>query len=147
MNSNLWTVLVIIFCLGCGGEAKVDKETGEEKASKLRMMKLKQASAPEKDESKETFYGHDGQIWGVAWNPDGTRLASAGQDGIVNVWDAATGEVVKSMKGHSDAVWGVSWSADGKLLASASQDHSVKVWDIAAGKARHTHAFALPAPT
>jgi WD40 repeat protein len=35
-----------------------------------------------------TYQGHTGEIYAVAWSPDGTRIASGGQDGIVQVWQA-----------------------------------------------------------
>ena len=38
--------------------------------------------------------GHVGGVPGVCFNPDGSRLASAGKDRTVRVWEAATGHVV-----------------------------------------------------
>src|SRR5262245_16725251 len=39
-------------------------------------------------------FRHGGPITGLAWSADGKVLASAGQDGAVRVWDAATGKPV-----------------------------------------------------
>jgi WD40 repeat protein len=70
----------------------------------------------------------------VVFSPDGKRLASAGADERVKVWDAQTGQETLSLKGHTRCVNSVSFSPDGKRLASASFDQTVKVWDAGMGQ-------------
>jgi hypothetical protein len=67
----------------------------------------------------------------VAYSPDGRRLASAGYDRTVKVWDAATGQNLLTLKGHTGEVSDVAYSPDGRRLASASRDGTVKMWDAA----------------
>jgi WD40 repeat protein/tRNA A-37 threonylcarbamoyl transferase component Bud32 len=77
---------------------------------------------------------HGPDIWSVAFSPDGTRLASAGSNGTVKVWNAATGQALQTLRGHAGEVWSVAYNPDGMQLASAGQDGTVKLWDAASGK-------------
>jgi WD40 repeat protein/tRNA A-37 threonylcarbamoyl transferase component Bud32 len=72
--------------------------------------------------------------WGVAFSPDGQQLATAGEDGVVRIRQASTGEVIQSLHGHTERVWDVAFSPDGSLLATAGADRKVRVWDVVAGR-------------
>ena len=69
----------------------------------------------------------------VAISPDRHRLAWAGGDNTVKVWEAATGKVV-TLKGHKGRVESVAYSPDGTRLASACDNGAVKVWDAVTGQ-------------
>jgi len=73
-------------------------------------------------------------VQSVAFQPDGKRIAVAGDDGLV-VWDVAERKPWKSLDGHEGAVTSVAYAPDGSLLASASFDRTVRVWDAATGGA------------
>ncbi|MCI0456777.1 MAG: protein kinase, partial [Gemmataceae bacterium] len=81
-----------------------------------------------------TLKGHTGNVWSVAFSPDGKRLASASSDKSVKVWEAQTGQELFSLQGHTDRVWSVAFNRDGKRLASASGDKTVKVWNAQTGQ-------------
>jgi WD40 repeat protein len=72
------------------------------------------------------------EVNGVAFSPDGERLASAGGDGTVKVWKSRTGEVVLEFQAHDTSAVSVAFHPDGKHLASAGVDGWVKVWDLTA---------------
>jgi eukaryotic-like serine/threonine-protein kinase len=73
-------------------------------------------------------------LLGVTFSPDGSRLASADSDFMVQVWDVATGRNTMTLKGHNGTVTGVSFSHDGSRIASAGADRSVRIWDATTGR-------------
>jgi WD40 repeat protein/DNA-binding SARP family transcriptional activator len=87
------------------------------------------------------------QAPGVAFSPDGTRLASMGVDGTAKVWDASTGQELLTLPGEpGDSGLVVAFSPDGKLLATFSTT-KVVVWDAASGQKLFTLAGKSIGPT
>jgi len=64
----------------------------------------------------------------VTWSPDGKRIASAGDDSTVQVWNASNGSYLFSYTHHNGSVMCVAWSPDGMRIASAGDDSTVQVW-------------------
>ncbi len=88
------------------------------------------------------FRGHEGPVAAVDFDPAGALLATAGADGLVLVWDLASGQAVQTLAGHSTGtvgglpagVTGVDFSPDGALLATGGVDGSVRIWNPASGE-------------
>jgi WD40 repeat protein/DNA-binding SARP family transcriptional activator len=71
----------------------------------------------------------------VRWSPDGRRLATAGDDGTVRIWDARTGDPTMGLFSHTGAVVDADWSADSTRLVTGGEDGTAKLWRIADGGA------------
>ena len=80
--------------------------------------------------------GRPGAVYAVAAAPDGSWLASGGQDGLVRIWDVANGQQRAGLTGHTDAAYAVAAAPDGSWLASGCRDRSVRIWDVASGQTR-----------
>ena len=79
-------------------------------------------------------------IRGVAFSPDGRRVATGSTDGTAIVCEAATGNrCFKIRTNRSSAqLQDLGFSLDGRLLVTASEDTTARVWDAASGRRLHT---------
>lgn len=81
------------------------------------------------------MHGHTGNVRTVAVSPDGTRIATGGQDNTVRLWDTTTYQPVGTpLIGHGDWINKVVFSPDGNLVASGSSDDTIRLWATATGQ-------------
>jgi WD40 repeat protein/serine/threonine protein kinase len=82
-------------------------------------------------EEQFVLQGHTGQIWSLAFSPDGKTLFSGAEDATLRIWDLETRkerQVIKDIAVN----WlprGMAVSRDGKMLASRTDEGTIKIWN------------------
>ncbi len=76
---------------------------------------------------------NEADITGLAFSPDGKRIAAAISDrlnhkGEIQVWDTEKGEEILSLQGHKKEAMSVAYSPDGKIIATGSEDGTFRLW-------------------
>jgi hypothetical protein len=75
---------------------------------------------------------HSGEVLGVSWSPDGSRIATTGSDGSVKLW-TSTGGFVRQFAGHSGLAFGVRFAPNGQRIVTCGQDDIIKIWNEGTG--------------
>jgi WD40 repeat protein len=71
-------------------------------------------------------------VTSVAFSPDGSLLATAGNDGMLGLWTVATGQRRVSLDSQSAWPQTVVFSPDGRFLVLATgSDDDIRSWDVA----------------
>src|SRR5262249_48668886 len=103
-------------------------------------------------EEQRHLQGPGGAV-GLAFSADGERLATAGDDCIVHIWDLKGGKELRQFPGFRGTPVSVAFSPDGKYLATGGdQFRTISIWEVLTGKKAqelnghrgwvHTVAFA-----
>jgi RNA polymerase sigma factor (sigma-70 family) len=79
-------------------------------------------------------FRHGQHIQGIAFSPDGKKIASAAQDGRVVLHELSTGKKLRSFGGESRYAYSVAFAPDGKTLAAGVGAQQVCVWEVETGK-------------
>ncbi|KAG8801925.1 protein with putative role during mitosis [Serendipita sp. 399] len=68
----------------------------------------------------------------------GLLVVTTSRDKTIMLWDAATGQHLKTFTGHDDWVRCVVFHPNGKHMISASDDKTLKIWELSSGRCTKT---------
>src|SRR5262249_58061820 len=69
-------------------------------------------SAGSLESASARLHGPDGTAYGLCFDRSGTRLATAGPEGIVKVWNVVEGKMTHLIRAHRGWASGVAFSPD-----------------------------------
>lgn len=100
--------------------------------------------------ARTTDNAHSRWIRHLAFSPDGSKLASVGDDMVCRIWNAQTGERIRELRGHqqqtpshfSSMLYVCCFSHDGTKIATGDRIGHVIVWDVNSGE--QLSAFDVP---
>jgi len=82
-----------------------------------------------------TLTGHHSTVNRIAFSDNGQFIATAGEDGAVEIWDLGNGQLRQTLSGIG-RVNALRFAPDGQWLATANADFSISLWDIKSGEER-----------
>lgn len=133
--------------IASASECKIIKLWDIKGAVKTQLIDPNLSQSPDPKCDKRTKRSHTEKVRGVAFSPDGTKIATASNDCTVKLWDSKgnlsrtlidpaikpKGKTCSDKSSHKYSVLGVVFSPDGKMIASASADNTIKIWDSGDG--------------
>jgi WD40 repeat protein len=70
---------------------------------------------------------------GLAWSPDGKKLAVAGVSGPITLYNSENGAMHHTLAGHTLDTMAITWHKDSQVLASVGQDGQIRLWNAETG--------------
>ena len=80
------------------------------------------------------LYDHEGSVRAVAYSPDNQYIASGSNDNTIKIWNAKTGQLVRTLPVSDQRIYTVAFSPDGTQVISGGKDNVLRIWDMNTGE-------------
>ncbi len=84
-------------------------------------------------ELTEQSWKTEGNVWNLAWSPDGTRVATIEEKGRLRVHEIGSARPDRLLQRTPEDLFGIAWSHDGRWIASGGWDSLINIWDADKG--------------
>lgn len=127
VKRSLWTVLVLVTVFAAWAQAA----WAQEEDGSAESLPITVENAADVTLHMALTGGHADEVNAVAFSPDGARIASAGEDTALVLWDAASGEQLAVSYEHFSFIKSVDFHPqDADRLLTGSWDRTLIVWDV-----------------
>ena len=135
LHVSLFVIILLLTACGSSNTSTGSKATS---STTPTIPATPTASVPTISTALVTYNGHTGPVIGISWSPDGKYIASCGNDGTVQVWDAKTG-AKRWQASISHYAFAVAWSPDGQKIAGGGGDGSITILNATSGHVLATY--------
>ncbi|MEZ6108097.1 MAG: WD40 repeat domain-containing protein [Pirellulaceae bacterium] len=117
--------------------ASVPPEASDNEPAEVERPEVAPRVAPANLDSAEplpptrTWRAHNMTIWSLAVSHDRTRLATAGEDRLIRVWNLEDGSMQAELAGSENTVFALTFLADDSGLLSGGMDDQLRHWSLA----------------
>lgn len=80
----------------------------------------------------------DAPVRDVVFSADGAKLFTAGDEGIISIWEPFSKQVLLSWTGHISPIRSIALDPLGLNIATASDDRTIVIWDASDGTKQNT---------
>jgi WD40 repeat protein len=85
--------------------------------------------SPTAETDESVWPAHKDSIYALCLSPDGKRIASAGADKIIRLWDTSTRKETGKLEAHTGHILALAFNPDGTMLASGAADKVLNFWE------------------
>ena len=88
------------------------------------------------DAGDHILYRHNGPVYAAEFSPDGRRIATAGADGQIRIYDLTSRHLLSVPDvgpAHAGDINSLTFSHDGTVLVSGGDDGYVRIWNSVTG--------------